>query len=102
MMNCLGFLTLLAQAADGAGGAGNGGPPDFKGFLILMMGGLAILMIVQFLFGRSDVKEKAKREQFIGSLKKNDPVVTIGGILGNVVSVSEDKREVTIKVDDNT
>lgn len=70
--------------------------------MIYMMGGLVIFMVVQLLFGRSDTKEKAKRDKMIGSLKKNDPVVTIGGILGNVVSVSEDKSEVTIRVDDNS
>ena len=33
----------------------------------------------------------------IRSLKKNDAVVTIGGIIGSVVSVSEDGAEVTLK-----
>ena len=36
------------------------------------------------------------------ALKKNDPVATIGGILGTVVSVSEDGLEVVVRVDDNT
>ncbi|SFI35001.1 preprotein translocase subunit YajC [Planctomicrobium piriforme] len=97
MMHCLGLFTLLgvdapAPAAD----------PGMGPFMIYMAGGLAIFMVVQLLFGRTDQKEKAKRDQLIGSLKKNDPVVTIGGILGYVVSVSEDKKEVTLRVDDNT
>ena len=71
------------------------------GFMIYLIGGLVIFMVVQILFGRSDAKERTKRDQMIGALKKNDPVVTIGGILGHVVSVSEDKKEVTIRVDDN-
>lgn len=66
------------------------------------MGGLVIFMVVQMLFGRTEAKERARREAMIGNLKKNDQVVTIGGIIGHVVSVSEDKTEVTIRVDDNT
>ena len=34
--------------------------------------------------------------------KKNDAVVTAGGILGTVANIAMDKNEVTIKVDDNT
>lgn len=76
--------------------------PGFGPFMIYLMGGLVIFMVVQMLFGRTDSKEKARRDAMIGGLKKNDQVVTIGGIIGNVVSVSEDKTEVTIRVDDNT
>ncbi|WP_437186389.1 preprotein translocase subunit YajC [Planctomicrobium sp. SH668] len=93
-MNSL--LTLLAQEPP---------PPEASPmgpFMIYLMGGLVIFMVVQMLFGRSDTREKAKRDAMIGALKKNDSVVTIGGILGNVVSVSEDKTEVTIRVDDST
>lgn len=71
-------------------------------FMIYLMGGLVIFMVVQMLFGRTEAKERARREAMIGNLKKNDQVVTIGGIIGHVVSVSEDKTEVTIRVDDNT
>lgn len=99
-------LVLLAQAAnDPNAPAPEGGPPAANtgsGMFIWMIGGLAIFMLINSFFGRSDTKEKSKRDQFIGSLKKNDLVVTIGGILGTVVSVTEDRREVTIKVDDNT
>lgn len=76
--------------------------PPMGQLMIYLLGGMAIFMIVQLLFGRSEAKEKNKRDTFIGGLKKNDPVVTIGGILGNVASVSEDKSEVTIRVDDTT
>jgi preprotein translocase subunit YajC len=38
----------------------------------------------------------------LNSMKKNDPVVTIGGVLGTVSHISEDGKEVTLKVDDNS
>lgn len=94
------LLTLLAQADAAPPPAPEAQP--MGPFMIYLMGGLVIFMVVQLLFGRTDAKEKAKRDAMIGSLKKNDPVVTIGGILGSVVSVSEDKSEVTIRVDDST
>ena len=38
----------------------------------------------------------------LGRLKKNDRVLTAGGIIGTFVSISEDKSEITLRVDDNT
>jgi preprotein translocase subunit YajC len=35
-------------------------------------------------------------------MKKNDRIITIGGLIGTVASISNDGKEVTIKVDDNT
>ena len=47
-------------------------------------------------------REKAKREAMLKNLKKDDRVVTIGGILGSVANISQDGKEVTLKVDDGT
>ena len=38
----------------------------------------------------------------ISTLKKNDRIITIGGIHGTVVSVASDSKVVTIRIDDNT
>ena len=61
-------------------------------------------MVVIFLFFYMLVlrpsPEKKKREELMGELKKNDKVVTIGGIIGTIADVGEDR--VTLKVDDNT
>ena len=35
-------------------------------------------------------------------MKKNDRVVTAGGIIGSVANISVDGKEITLKVDDNT
>ena len=60
-----------------------------------------ILMIVVFygfiLWGSH--KDKQKRKQMLAAVAKNDRVMTIGGILGSVVDVSEQK--VTLKVDES-
>jgi preprotein translocase subunit YajC len=55
-----------------------------------------------FLVLRPQQKERQRREQMLKNLKKNDRVVTIGGIIGIVANVSPDNNEVTLKVDEST
>ena len=38
----------------------------------------------------------------LGKLKKNDRILTLGGIYGTVVSVQKDAGDVTIKVDESS
>ena len=63
------------------------------------------LLAIFFLFYVMDSprrRDQAKRESMLKNMKKNDRVATIGGILGSVVNISTDGKEVTLKVDDNT
>ncbi len=62
---------------------------------------LPLAAVWYFLILAPQNKERASRKKTLDSLKKNDSVVTIGGILGTVVNLSEDGQEVTIRVDDN-
>ncbi len=61
---------------------------------------IAIAFLWYFILYLPQKKQKTKRDDFMQSLKKNDQVITIGGILGTVVNLSEE--EVTLRVDDNT
>ncbi len=63
---------------------------------------IIIGFIWYFLLVRPQRKEQSRREDLLNSIKKNDRVVTIGGIIGTVAFVDNDKKEVTVKVDDNT
>ncbi|MCZ6815071.1 MAG: preprotein translocase subunit YajC [Planctomycetota bacterium] len=56
-------------------------------------------LIFYFLLIRPQSKEKKKRAKMLSQIKKNDRVVTIGGIVGTVATVKED--EVTLKVDES-
>lgn len=47
----------------------------------------------------SNRKEKKNFQQMLDNLKKNDRVMTVGGILGSVVSATKD--EVVLKVDES-
>ncbi|MCA9095203.1 MAG: preprotein translocase subunit YajC, partial [Planctomycetaceae bacterium] len=51
---------------------------------------------------RSPNQEAKKRENLLSSLKKDDRVVTIGGIIGTVANISSNGKEITLKMDDNS
>ena len=55
-----------------------------------------------FMVARPQAAEQRKRKEMMDGLKKNDKVVTAGGIIGTVAQVSNDGHEVTLKVDDST
>jgi preprotein translocase subunit YajC len=64
---------------------------------------LIVLMVLgYFLLIRSPMKrQEAERNALLASLKKNDKVLTSGGIYGTVVAVSDREDEIVVKVDDN-
>lgn len=63
--------------------------------MFLIMG-----LIFYFLLIRPQSREKKKRAQMIDALKKNDRVLTIGGIVGTITAVRDD--EITLKVDESS
>ena len=85
---------LLAQGdAPAAGGAGGA----LTQILTLV---LPIGFLFYFLMIRPQQKERAARQSMVSALKKNDRIVTIGGIYGVVTNVHREADEVTIKVDE--
>ncbi|MCA9033613.1 MAG: preprotein translocase subunit YajC [Planctomycetaceae bacterium] len=70
--------------------------------LVTMGPFLIIGVMFYLLFMRPQQKEQQKRAAVLANLKKNDKVVTAGGIIGTVVEVSSDNARITLKVDDNT
>jgi preprotein translocase subunit YajC len=51
---------------------------------------------------RPERTRRVELQKMLGSLKKNDRVVTIGGIYGTVVNVQKGSEDITIKADENT
>ena len=60
---------------------------------------VGIIVIMYFIMFREPKKRQRQQQQMIQTLKKNDKVRTIGGILGTVVDVKDD--EVTLKIDES-
>jgi preprotein translocase subunit YajC len=92
---------LLAQEAaaqgDAAQGAAEQAPtnPVITWLPIIAIGVLAYFMLI-----RPQQRERRTRQSMLESVKKNDRIVTIGGIYGVVMSVRREDDEVVIKVDE--
>ena len=81
------FLTLLLQAATG------------EGFTSLLFP-IAIAVVVYFFMIRPQQRKAAEAKKFREAITKGASVVTIGGLHGKVVEVSEES--VIIEVDRGT
>jgi preprotein translocase subunit YajC len=92
----LDLLTIIAQEGGGGGGGGQGIPGCGPQQMILFM---MFGAVFYFILIRPQSKEKKRRAEMLGAVKKNDRVVTNGGIIGTVVSVKDD--EITLKVDES-
>lgn len=87
-MNALTHIPLLAQ--------GQAAPPDPLGGLIFPL--LLGVAFVYFFIIRPQKREQDEKQKLLASIKKNDRVITTGGMYGTIVNIKED--EVTLRVDD--
>ena len=67
--------------------------------LMNLMPVILIFVVFYFLLIRPQKKAQDEHKKMIASLKKNDEVITSGGIHGTIVNVKD--NSVTLKVDDN-
>jgi preprotein translocase subunit YajC len=57
---------------------------------------IAIFMIFYFLLIRPQQKRQREQEELIGAVEKGDDIVTVGGLHGKVVGVTDDVLTVEI------
>ena len=67
--------------------------------LLNLMPVILIFIVFYFLLIRPQKKTQDEHKKMIASLKKNDEVITAGGIHGTIMNVKD--TTVTLKVDDN-
>lgn len=79
-----------AQAAPGAGGPGP---------LVTILPFVLIFIIMYFMVIRPQQKKAREHQEMLGKLKRNDEVMTSGGIYGKVVDLKE--TVVTLEVAPN-
>ena len=84
------LATLLAQAEN---------QPSTPGWFYLLYA-LPVLMLIMLF--RTNSRNKREQQNALANLKKNDRVVTAGGILGVVVAIKDNEDEVTLRVDDTS
>jgi preprotein translocase subunit YajC len=63
---------------------------------------LFIVVLGYFLMIRPMRRQEQQRQALLSALKKNDRVVTSGGIIGIVAAIKEKEDEVTLKVDESS
>ena len=90
-MKLLYTLLLMGPAAP----ADAGGQQPSAWPTILMFG--AIILVMWLFMIRPQRKQQKEMQEFRNALKKGDKVVTVGGIYGEIVEVSE--KTVLIRVD---
>ena len=94
MMHVSWMTALVAQAAPAAGVAGATPNPLVAMAPPLLMMGLIFYMLVF----RPNQKVRKEHEAMLKALKKNDEIVTTGGIHGTVLNVKE--TTVVLRVDE--
>jgi preprotein translocase subunit YajC len=94
-------FVLFAQEA-GAGAAGGKGGGEPMQLLPSLLPIIAICILFYFLLIRPQRREQSRRQAMLESVKKNDRVLTAGGIYGVVMNIHREADEVTVKVDEAT
>ncbi|MBH5322942.1 preprotein translocase subunit YajC [Aurantiacibacter sediminis] len=80
------MLDFLALAV------GQAPPPGWVQFLPI----IGMIAIFWFLLFRPQMKRHKEHQAKIASVKKNDKVVTAGGVIGKVIKVDDDYAEIEI------
>ncbi|RKF21174.1 preprotein translocase subunit YajC [Altericroceibacterium spongiae] len=80
------MLDFLSAGASGAGA------PGWFNFLPLV----GMVLIFWFLIIRPQMKRQKEHQQKITGIRKNDKVVTAGGLVGKVMKVDDDYADVEI------
>ncbi len=91
----LSFALLLAQNAPATDGAPNG-PPGWSQFVIL----IPLFLLMYFMLFRPMRQQEKQRQAMVAALKKNDRVLTSGGIIGVVTSIRDKDDEVVLRIEE--
>lgn len=62
---------------------------------------LVVFFVFYFLLILPQRREQSRREQMLSAVKKNDKVLTSGGLYGVVTNVDREADQVTLRVDED-
>ncbi|MGD9816930.1 MAG: preprotein translocase subunit YajC [Hyphomonadaceae bacterium] len=72
------------------------GAPDATASIMMLAPYLLIFIVIYFLLIRPQQQARKRHMEMIANLKKNDVVVTSGGMIGKVKSVADDEVRVEL------
>ena len=87
------MVNMVIQIAQGQPGGGSA-------LLSMILPFVLIFVLFYFLMIRPQSKKEKERVNMLNSLRKNDQVLTSGGMYGIVTNIKD--NEVTLKVDDES
>ena len=62
---------------------------------------IGIVVIAYFLFWRPLKKQEADRQSLLSKMKKNDEILTTGGIYATIVEIGDKEDKIIVKISDN-
>jgi preprotein translocase subunit YajC len=83
-----------AYAQDAAGGT--------AGMIMQLLPLILIFAVFYFLLIRPQQKKMKEHREMLGKLKRNDRVITGGGIIGTITKVRDDSEEIEVELAPNT
>jgi preprotein translocase subunit YajC len=100
MLDVFDPFSVLLLAQQGAAQPGDGGPGLFLTnplTLIIVLGFMFYLLVL-----RPESRRRAEMQKLLQNIKKNDEVVTVGGIYGVVVNAPQDSEFIWLRLDEST
>ena len=89
-------LTLAQEPAGPAAPAGGNGT---AAMIANLVPALLIGLVFYLLILKPAKRDRVEREELFANMKRNDEVVTAGGLVGTISSIPGDGKDVMIKVD---
>jgi preprotein translocase subunit YajC len=88
-----GFLAQAAPTSPGTQPACGGDAWSLPFLFVILFGIMYVFMILP------QRRREKQRQRMLTALRKNDHIITIGGVYGVITSIKDDR--ITIRVDDN-
>lgn len=96
MSDVLACLFVWAQANPAGGEPAEGASP-----MVLLFYIVPFFALYYFLFIRPQRRQDKLRQDMLNAMKRNDRVLTSGGIYGTVMSIDPEHDRVVVRVDDD-
>jgi len=91
---------ITTQDGSNAAGAKEAAPRPPSSPIMQFLPLILIFVVMYMFLFRGPKKKQQQHQKMVQSLRRNDKVRTIGGILGTVIDIKDD--EITLKVDESS